>query len=144
MCILIVDFFLTFVSEAYKMETSFRKEDVSLQYSEANGNESQTAPNVPPHSCPAVSSRKIYVQVSADFDTLGNMIPRSILWRNGRRYEIDRVTNICHAASSKAGGHGDRYTVLICGKATYLFFERQFSSSGPAGRWFVALKAGEY
>ncbi len=112
-----------------------------MPYSENDG--SPASGNLS-HSCPPRSSRKVYVEVTADFDAAGNMLPRVIFWRNGRRYVIDRVTNVCHAASSKAGGHGDRYTVMIRGKITYLFFERNYAGGGPTGRWFVAQKAGEY
>ena len=93
---------------------------------------------------PAICSKKVYVAVQAEFDTMGNMRPRSVLWKDGTRYEIDRVTNVCHAASSKAGGHGDRYTVLIGGQATYLFFERKFGCGENVGRWFVAERTTSF
>ena len=42
----------------------------------------------------------------------------------------------------KAGGQGDRYTVWIRGKQSYLFFERSGVLSGNnLGRWFVEAKA---
>jgi hypothetical protein len=38
----------------------------------------------------------------------------------------------------KAGGQGDRYTVMINGHQSYLFFERNASLTGNnIGRWFV-------
>lgn len=41
----------------------------------------------------------------------------------------------------KAGGQGDRYTVRIRGKQSYLFFERSTNLTGNnIGRWFVERK----
>lgn len=81
---------------------------------------------------------KVYVAVEASFDEHGRLLPRQITWENGRKYEIDRVTDIRPAAAMKAGGQGDRYTVLICGRQSYLFFERStIVSSRSLGRWFV-------
>lgn len=89
----------------------------------------------------AERSAKVYVAVDAVFDALGRMIPRSLVWEDGRRYEIDRVTDIRQAAALKAGGQGDRYTIRINGQYSYLFFERSASLSGCClGRWFVERK----
>jgi len=75
---------------------------------------------------------KVYVNVTAHFDTEGNMTPMSIIWGDGTEYEIDRVLDKRRAASLKAGGFGDRYTVRIWNRERYLFFED--------GRWFVEGK----
>lgn len=58
---------------------------------------------------------KVYVAVNADFRDDGIMLPREITWEDGRKYEIDRVTYIRQAAAMKAGGQGDRYTIMIGG-----------------------------
>ena len=85
---------------------------------------------------------KVYVAVKADFTEDGIMLPREITWEDGRKYEIDRVTDIRQAAAMKAGGQGDRYTVMINGKQSYLFFERSANLTGNnIGRWFVERKA---
>ena len=52
---------------------------------------------------------KVYVAVRADFRDDGVMFPREITWEDGRRYEIDRVTDIRQAPSLKAGGQGEYY-----------------------------------
>ena len=84
------------------------------------------------------SRAKVYVQVNADFRADGVMIPSSLIWEDGSRFEIDKVTDIRQAAAMKAGGQGDRYTIRINGKDTYLFFERSASPTGNViGRWFV-------
>ena len=42
------------------------------------------------------------------------------------------------AASLRAGGQGDRYTIRVCGRESYLFFERSPVLAGvELGRWFV-------
>ena len=93
---------------------------------------SQIAPRLPV---------KVYVAVKADFRDDGVMLPREITWEDGKRYFIDRVVDIRQAAARKAGGQGDRYTVVIEGKRTYLFFERSADITGNnIGRWFVERK----
>ena len=81
---------------------------------------------------------KVYVQVEVDFREDGVMLPRRITWEDGRKYEIDKVTDIRQAAAMRAGGQGDRYTIRIQGKQSYLFFERSSNQTGNnIGRWFV-------
>ena len=84
---------------------------------------------------------KVYVPVEVQFRSDGVMLPRRITWEDGTKYEIDRVTDIRQAAAMRAGGQGDRYTVLINGKQSYLFFERSPDQTGNnIGRWFVERK----
>jgi len=69
------------------------------------------------------------------------MLPRAIVWEDGHRYEIDRVIDVRPAYAAKAGGQGDRYTIKVGGKQTYLYFERSTNLSGNIiGRWFVERK----
>ena len=58
---------------------------------------------------------KVYVDVRVDHDKDGVMSPREVTWEDGTRYEIDRVTDIRQAAAMKAGGQGDRYTIMVQG-----------------------------
>ncbi len=84
------------------------------------------------------SGEKVYVNVKVDFRADGVMLPRKITWEDGREYEIDRVSDIRQAAAMRAGGQGDRYTIKIGGKQSYLFFERSPKQTGNCiGRWFV-------
>lgn len=76
--------------------------------------------------------QKVYVEVTAHFDTIGNVKPLSIVWENGKIFDIDRVLDTRRAASTKVGGVGLRYRVRILGKETYLFYENP--------RWFVESK----
>ena len=79
-----------------------------------------------------MSSAKAYVEVEARFSREGQLMPTAIIWEDGRRYEIDRVTDIAKRASMKAGGAGIRYTCIIGGHQSYLFYE--------VDRWFVERK----
>ena len=84
---------------------------------------------------------KVYVEVNASFGEDGQMYPKSLVWEDGTRYIIDKVTDIRQAAAMKAGGQGDRYTIIINGKQSYLFFERSTNLYGNViGRWFVERK----
>ncbi len=84
---------------------------------------------------------KVYVDVKVDSRSDGIMLPRKITWEDGREYEIDRVSDIRQAAAMRAGGQGDRYTIYVQGKQSYLFFERSPNQTGNnIGRWFVERK----
>ena len=84
---------------------------------------------------------KVYVAVKAAFNEDGVMLPREITWEDGTKYAIDRVLDIRQAAAMKAGGQGDRYTIMVHGKQSYLFFERSTNLTGNnIGRWFVERK----
>ena len=76
--------------------------------------------------------RKVYVEVTAKFDTEGNITPLSVTWEDGTVYEIDRILDKRRAASLKAVGIGMRYTCRISGRQSYLYYEDP--------RWFVEGK----
>ncbi|MCQ2557872.1 MAG: hypothetical protein MJ135_02020 [Oscillospiraceae bacterium] len=81
---------------------------------------------------------KVYVDVELIFSSDGHMLPRSITWENGCVYQIDKVTEIRQAPALRAGGIGDRYTIWVNGRSSYLFFERILGQTGSViGRWFV-------
>ncbi len=85
-----------------------------------------------------MNGAKVYVKVVAEFDGNGVVLPRELTWEDGKKYIIDRVTDIRPAAALKAGGQGDRYTIRVSGKESYLFFERSAALAGNSiGRWFV-------
>lgn len=72
---------------------------------------------------------KKYVEVIVKFDIDGKMTPLSIVWEDGQKYEIDRITDCIRAATLKSGGQGMRYTCIFSGHQRYLFFDDI--------RWFV-------
>ncbi|HIU32931.1 MAG TPA: hypothetical protein IAB02_00055 [Candidatus Pullichristensenella excrementigallinarum] len=73
--------------------------------------------------------KKVFVAVLTQFSEEGEVTPLSILWPDGRLYEIDRVLDVRPRASTRVGGAGLRYTCRIRGRQTYLFREED--------RWFV-------
>lgn len=77
-------------------------------------------------------ARKVYVEVTARFDTEGRITPLSLTWEDGTVFEIGRVLDRRRAASLKAGGTGMRYTVRIGNQQSYLYYEDP--------RWFVEGK----
>ena len=87
------------------------------------------------------TNTKVYVRVRADFSGEGIMLPREITWEDGKKFEIDRIIDIRQAPAFKAGGQGDRYTIMVRGNQSYLFFERSSNLTGNViGRWFVERK----
>ena len=69
------------------------------------------------------AGHKVYVDVLAEFSKDGLLIPKEITWEDGRKYEITRVKDKRRAASTKAGGVGERYTCVVDGKEIFLFYE---------------------
>lgn len=80
------------------------------------------------------SCRKVYVKVNADFTEDGRLRPKSLEWEDGTTFSIDRILDQRRAASLKAGGAGIRYTCVINGHQSYLFYEENF-------KWFVEAKS---
>ena len=74
---------------------------------------------------------KQYVAVDVTVDEAGGNHPRCVIWEDGRRFDIDSVSDVRRAASLKSGGAGLRYTCRIGKRDTYLYFEDP--------RWFVDL-----
>ncbi len=83
--------------------------------------------------------KKQYIDVDVAMNASGQMLPRIIHWTDGRTYEVTQVKAITPAPARKAGGQGDRYTVVLDQKERFLFFERPLDSDDAAmiGRWFV-------
>ncbi len=76
---------------------------------------------------------KVYVDVLAFFTHEGELIPREIIWEDGRRYTIDQVSHPERCASRKAGGTGYRYTCRVNGKICHLTYEENY-------KWFMERK----
>ena len=75
---------------------------------------------------------KIFVEVTARFDTDGSLTPLDLVWEAGRRYPIARGLDVRRAASLQAGGAGVRYTVQIGRCRRFLYYDRP--------QWFVEGK----
>ena len=80
-----------------------------------------------------MESSKIYVDVNATFSKDGRLIPKSFIWTDGHLYEIQKVKDVSRAASRKAGGVGIRYTCIIDGRESHLYYEDN-------NMWFVEGK----
>ncbi len=72
---------------------------------------------------------KIYLIVNAKHDTDGSRVPISIVWSDGRVFEVDKVLEVKSAASIKGGSLGIRYRCKIMGKEVDLFDDE--------GKWFM-------
>lgn len=72
---------------------------------------------------------KRFVEVIAKYDIDGNIRPLTIIFEDGRKFNIDRILDMRQAASLKSGGLGIRYTCIILNKQIYLYYE------GP--NWFI-------
>ena len=69
------------------------------------------------------------VAVNVTIGPDGQVCPKKILWKDGVWYKIDRVIRTERAASTKVGGCGIRYTVMVEGLSRYLYDED--------GKWFM-------
>lgn len=70
-----------------------------------------------------MQSSKVYVNVTAEFTNDGRLIPKSFVWKDGHIYEIQKVKDIRRAANLKAGGVGIRYTCIVDGLESNLYYE---------------------
>lgn len=75
--------------------------------------------------------KKKWVSVTAEIDEDGNKKPTAIKFDDSV-YLIDKVVDVKLRPSFKAGGVGERYTIMISGQMTYVYCE--------GGRWFVEEK----
>ena len=66
---------------------------------------------------------KIYVDVNALISQDGELIPKSLVWEDGKTYEIDRIKRKERCANRKAGGTGVMYTCMVGGKECHLYYE---------------------
>ena len=89
--------------------------------------------------------RKQYIDVDVAMNASGQMLPRVIHWADGRSYTVTKVKSITPAPALKAGGQGDRYTVLLDRQERFLFFERPTDAEDSAmvGRWFVEVPVAQ-
>lgn len=95
----------------------------------------------------SIRGPKVTVEVLVDFQRNGAMVPKEIIWIDDNEeeihYKIDKVKDVCQAASRRAGGQGDRYTIVVNGQETYLFFERSANLTGRViGTWYVERRSG--
>lgn len=68
-------------------------------------------------------AKKVIVEVLSRTDRDGRVYPIAVKWEDGRKFRIDRIMDVCRAASLKAGGQGMRYTCAIRGREAYLYYD---------------------
>lgn len=76
--------------------------------------------------------KKEFIDVIVRYTSDGRKLPQTIIWKDGRKFEVDKIMDIRPAPSLKAGGQGLRYTCKIMGQHTYLWLEDE--------KWFVETK----
>ena len=76
-----------------------------------------------------MNREKIYVEVILRVNELGETYPLSVIWEDGRKFEIDKITDVRRACATKTGGTAIRYTVRIKGRTSFLYEDE--------GKWYV-------
>jgi hypothetical protein len=76
--------------------------------------------------------KKEFIEVIVKYTIDGTKFPQLIIWKDGRKFEVDKILDIRQAPSLKVGGQGIRYTCKIMGKETFLWLEDE--------KWFVEGK----
>lgn len=78
--------------------------------------------------------KKELITVEADRQPDGLLLPKAVLWKDGRRFEISRV--LFYSASPTGEYEGIRYTVMIGSAEKYIYRVNH--------KWYVmALSGGE-
>ena len=72
---------------------------------------------------------KINLDILVEHKADGKVLPKTVLWPDGRRFDIDKVLDVRQAPALRAGGIGTRYLCRICGHERAIFEVR--------GLWFV-------
>ena len=82
---------------------------------------------------------RIYVDVDTLCDRTGHINPKTIYWRDGRKFDIQAVRDFRPARKAGYDINGDCFTVVINGYERHLFSERMDSviTSSSYIRWFV-------
>ena len=78
--------------------------------------------------------RKRYVEVEATFLEDGRIVPRAVIWHDGRRFPVRAVLGVRRCTSLKVGGAGVRYDVL----------EARMAAMTPEERAAFVAKAAEF
>lgn len=76
-----------------------------------------------------MNDNKVYVDVVAEFTKDGRIVPKSFTWSDGHVYEVQKITDLRRVASLRAGGVGMRYTCIVDGRESHLFYEEN--------KWFL-------
>ena len=72
------------------------------------------------------------ITVVAKMKSNGDVEPLSIIWEDGKTFNIDKILDKRKRASTKGGGKGLRYTVRTQDKERFLFLDEY--------TWFVEVE----
>lgn len=70
-----------------------------------------------------------YIGIMVEFTSDGRMLPREVIWGDGRKYCIDKILSAKKAAELRTGGVGIRYDCMINGREKYIFYNEW--------KWFI-------
>ena len=70
-----------------------------------------------------------YINVMVEFTNDGCLLPREVIWDDGRRFTIEKILSAKKGMKMKTGGVGIQYTCLIKGCEKHLFYEEN--------KWFI-------
>ena len=88
-------------------------------------------------------TERVYVKVTAEFDSTGYMQPVAITWSDGRTFPIEKVLEFRPAGMAGNDSPQDIFTVVIRKKEKALYFEHiDPRFTGRLGRWFIKKQAG--
>ena len=76
------------------------------------------------------NEHRLDIGLLVEFGIDNSVTPRTIIWEDGRRFEIDRILDMQKCAALKAGGAGVRYICRVRGKEIALFFDESIG-------WFI-------
>lgn len=75
--------------------------------------------------------KKVCVEVTAKFMREGGVRPLSLLWYDGRRFEVDKVKSVERVPARVGAVLPIRFTCIILGQERWLYLEPEKM------RWFV-------
>lgn len=67
---------------------------------------------------------KIEITILVQHEKDGRALPKTIIWDDGRKFDIDRILDIRRAASTKYGGVGIRYICRVCGREIRILMKK--------------------
>ena len=66
---------------------------------------------------------RINVTMIAKMDEYGFVTPLTLIWSDGKKFDIDKIVDIRKKASLKGGGMGLRYTCVIKNQEKYIWLD---------------------
>ena len=82
-----------------------------------------------------------YVRVLGEFDPNGNLRPVKIAIPDVGVFRVERVLDTRALSTTKAGGRGYRYSIMVEGVQSYIYFEPSGEIKGNRlGAWYIEQK----